>query len=107
MIEYFDQDGRPLDLISWAKMLGDDEYRVLATDEVGKYTIKTVWNGFDGSQPENEPHEIFTTGVFLTEDSKNPDGFELIEEHAYVSKPKALKGHADLVMSYRSIHEQN
>lgn len=98
MTEFFDKDGKPMELLEWARTFEDDQYRQIAKNRVGAHTVSTVWNGFDAFRwSDDEPARIFSTGVFVTADAQKEGGFELVEEQTYLTQEEALQGHADLV----------
>lgn len=55
MTQFFDRKGEQLaDVIAWAILFEDNEYRNLRRDEVGNQCVSTIWMGFDQSMAFNE-----------------------------------------------------
>ncbi|MFV0135539.1 hypothetical protein ACLGIH_20345 [Streptomyces sp. HMX87] len=42
-----DKDGRPLDLMEWARLYEDDDYRLVAETQVDDVLVRTLWEGHD------------------------------------------------------------
>lgn len=42
-----DKDGRPLELLEWAQLYEDTEYRTVAETQVGDALVRTMWEGHD------------------------------------------------------------
>lgn len=82
-MSYYDKDGKPMELMEWAKKFKDLKYRIIAQDKVNGYRISTVWMGLD-HQFGNGPPLIFETMAFQ-EDEKYQDRYTTLEE--------ALQGH--------------
>ena len=69
---FFDKQGRPLpDVLTWAKLLEDPEYQVVAYDEVlgptGQMRVSTIWLGLPQNLSGLEgygPPIIFETAIF-------------------------------------------
>lgn len=47
MNDLYDKYGRPLEPTQWEQLCEDLEYRQVALDEFGLYTVSTVWMGLD------------------------------------------------------------
>lgn len=43
---YFDPDGEPIDLMTWARLMEQPDRRLVAVDTVGGHTLKTMYLGF-------------------------------------------------------------
>jgi hypothetical protein len=61
---YYDKDGVKIDLMTWAKLLEDGDYKIIKQDKLpdGKM-VSTVWLGLDQSYADG-PILIFETMVF-------------------------------------------
>lgn len=95
---FFDRDGRPLELLEWAQLFEDDEYRKVAYTEVADgVAVSTIWVGMGGSLGR-----LFETVVFVTLDApKRCLGRELwregVEEHRWPTLHAARAGHDQVV----------
>lgn len=61
---YYDIDGNPLELLDWARLFEDDEYKRIAATHVGDVWISTVWLGLNHSPWGHGPPVIFETMIF-------------------------------------------
>ena len=72
LTEFFDRQGKPLDLLDWAALYEDDDYRLLRCTDLGTYVVTTIWRGFDtGLRPKPIPL-IFEVAVFAKIMSDDP-----------------------------------
>lgn len=94
MNNYYDRDGKPIDMKGWAYLHATDEYRRVAEDTIGPYWISTVWLGIDHSWGESNPL-IFETMVFPVADGER-DMLE-IDMERYSTEEEAIAGHARFV----------
>lgn len=94
MSKYFDKVGKPLELLTWARLFEDVSYRRIAADTVpdGK-VVSTVWLGTDYSS--NNPPLIYETVVFT-----NGYGLSKVEEMRYATEMEAREGHRQMVQKY-------
>src|SRR5262245_17445389 len=60
---HWDRQGNPLDLMEWARLMEDPEYRRIADTTIGDYWISTVWLGIDHGFGMGVPI-IFETMIF-------------------------------------------
>lgn len=89
MIEYYDRQGRPLDMMDWALKLEDPTYRIVARDELcdGEVIVSTIWLGFDHGY--GGKRLLFETMV--RRDNKWD------EQHRYSTEDEAREGHRQVV----------
>jgi hypothetical protein len=85
---YYDKQGEPIDLMTWAGLVEDPEYARVALDEVDLYVISTVWLGIDHNfyRPGGPPY-IFETMVFLEGSAEDMSMWR------YPTEAAALAGH--------------
>ena len=107
---YYDIDGQPIGMMTWAK-LQNPTYKRVAEDTIevdGKsYWVSTVWMGLDHSfSLGDHPPIIFETMVFLTEGVSKPawDGGDWsdLAMDRYATKEEALAGHAAMCEMVRN-----
>ena len=82
MSKFWDRQGKPIDnVITWAMMVEDPEYRIVAvdSDEPGGVMVSTIWQGinFGASLRDDEPLATFETVILRP----NGDGAARIEEN--------------------------
>ncbi len=82
-LTYLDKNRRPLDLMEWAALLEQDDYRRVALNVVGTVEVSTVWIGIPGAFGE----AIFETMVF-----DGPDR-DIIDMERYRTLVEAEAGH--------------
>ena len=93
MSKFWDRQGKPIDnVITWAMMVEDPEYRIVAvdSDEPGGIMVSTIWQGinFGASLRDDEPLAIFETVILRPngDDTARIDEgerwFGATEEHA-------------------------
>jgi hypothetical protein len=109
VIDYYDRQGRPIDLYRWADLLGDSEYKFVASDELFDGTwVSTVWLGIDHRYFGDGPPLIFETMVFprkgptvpIAEMLANPEaGAHWCEQECwrYSTETEALAHHDQVV----------
>ena len=93
----YDREGSPISLRTWVRLVTWDEehahaYRWVAIDEVGPFTVSTVWLGLDHSFFVGPPL-IFETMVF------GPGARD--EQWRYSTEEDALAGHVQVVNEVR------
>lgn len=91
---YFDREGKPLQLLEWARMCeGNEEYRIVKQEMVGEYFVSTVWVGLNMSYWRYAPIKIFETMIFrIDEDMEIEDSIRGYQQR-YSTETEALKGH--------------
>jgi len=92
---YYDKAGQPLELMEWAKLVENTEYKIVCQDTLpnGKW-ISTVWLGLNHSFGEGLPL-IFETMVFPKKgdwSDQDCDRYSTIEE--------AIAGHEAMVKKH-------
>lgn len=89
MSGYFDRNGKPMELMEWARAFEDGAGRVVERTELpGDVSVSTVWLGLD-HQFGAGPPLIFETMVF----GGDLDG----EQERYSTEAEARTGHAAMV----------
>ena len=97
---YFGLDGKPIDMMTWAKMQLPEIKRIAEdTIEVGdrRWWVSTVWMGLDHNFDLAGPPLIFETMVFDADKTKvsasqGGDWSDLLMDR-YATKEQALAGH--------------
>jgi len=89
MSRYFKRDGTPINMIEWAKLFDDIEYKIVKRDDLkcGCH-VSTVWLGLDHSFSDVAPL-IFETMVFPEE-----------SQARYSTEKKAEAGHKVTVINH-------
>ncbi len=93
MSEWYDRNGKPItDLLEWARLLNDAEYKRVAYDDLGdgRY-ISTVWLGLDHGYGRGPPL-IFETMTF------GPGGGDC---QRYATLEEARRGHEEMLDEFR------
>ena len=93
MPNYYDRQGNPIRMDSWVLKFGDTDYKTVAKDTVGSYTVSTVWLGLDHNFVSNDDPIIFETMVF------NAKGEDVYQKR-YSTEQDARNGHAKIVGKY-------
>lgn len=95
MTYYFDRDGEPIDLDTWARRYDDDTQRIVEQTEIGDTFVSTVWTGLDlGHRPSKRPL-IFETMVYRR---------GRVDEEIrcrYVTETDARIGHMEICLELR------
>lgn len=68
MSEYYDRQGRPIEMLDWAAKIEDREYSVVAHHWVRGWMVSTVWLGLDHSFGRPGAPLIFETMIFAPKD---------------------------------------
>jgi len=101
-MRYFDRQGKPLDLMEWARILDNDPLRIVAQEIVGRYFVSTVWVGLNMNLFGSTPL-IFETMIFLANkednEEKNPLAFY---QERYETEEQAFKGHEEAMAICRA-----
>jgi hypothetical protein len=92
VIPYYDKHGLPVEMLAWASLFGDMEYRRVGSTEVGEYWVSTVWLGIDHSWGFGDAPLIFETMVF-----KRDAGFMDEYMDRYSTEAQAFEGHLNVV----------
>jgi len=89
-MSYYDRQGNPIDMTTWANMAEDMTLKRVASTDLAKVWVSTVWLGLDHAFMDGPPL-IFETMIFKR------DGAEIdwCEEYAerYSTEAAALAGH--------------
>jgi hypothetical protein len=90
---YYDRDGRPIDVMRWAELFGDPQYKRVALHWIRGWMVSSVWLGLDHNFFGGTPL-IFETMVFPPGDEADRHGVwsENYQER-YPSEAAALAGH--------------
>ena len=98
---YFDKEGKPIDLMTWAKLYENHKYGVVKQTKTEKYFISTVWLGLDHNfnfLDNDTPISIFETVVF----PKNKDVNKIYEQERHSANLEEAKaGHEEMVKKYK------
>lgn len=96
---YYDRKGRPIDLMTWARLHEDLDYLVVAQHWVRGWMVSTVWLGIDhgfSSMFSGGPHVpvIFETMIFAPGDVTigGDDDLDQYQER-YATEEAAQAGH--------------
>lgn len=89
MTKFFNQNGKSLELLQWAKMFDQYKMRNLAKTRVRGFLVSTIWVGFN-QEPLSPIPLIFETGLL------DRDGY-CATVGRYATKAGALKGHGVIV----------
>ncbi len=91
----FDKEGKPINLMEWAKLCEDPTYRRIekTTLSNGKW-ISTVWLGLNHNYGRGKPL-IFETMVFL-----NKEDFGEIDMERYSTLKEAQRGHKRMIKKH-------
>lgn len=95
--EYYDVDGNPIDLMTWAHLMEIKEYRIVRHTKVGGHIISTVWLGLN-SNFWGGPPLIFETMIF------GEDEFDGYQER-YSTVDEAVRGHEQAVQMVKVLEE--
>lgn len=99
---YFDRQGQPIDLITWAGLFEDRVYAQVAFDQVGPFRVSTVWLGlnhnYSGGVPLIFETMIFDTRIQVPSIHPGETYDEDVAMWRYPSEVAALAGHDQAVM---------
>lgn len=88
---YYNRAGEPIDLMQWAHLMEDHDYKVVEQTVVNdRWLVSTVWLGIDHGFLG--PPMIFETMVFAQ--GQPADDWEV---RRYATEADARVGHADMV----------
>lgn len=91
-IRYYHRDGTPGEFLEVAAEW--EAGHTLASDEVGKYWVSTIWLFVDHAWGQGDP-VLYESMVFKGDDMSD------LECRRYTTIPDALAGHAELVEELR------
>jgi hypothetical protein len=90
--DFYDRQGHRLELMEWARLFEDNNYKRVALDEVGDYVVSTVWMGSDHNYwPTGRPL-IFETMVFAAgdwNDTSRPRSLPELDMRRYTTEEEA------------------
>lgn len=101
MADYFDKDGTPLDMMTWARMHSDDKYRRVDLTLMEKYAISTVWLGLNHNWSDGPPL-IFETAVF----DRSGDMLDQYMDR-YTTLEQAQAGHHHITQMVQELEEMD
>lgn len=90
MSEFYDREGRPLELMEWAELNKSRAYSTLARTELGQLWVSTIWLGIDHGW-NGGPPVIFESMVF------GRLNYSELAMRRYATEADALAGHTELV----------
>ncbi len=92
MSQRYDRQGKVLDLMEWARIFEDPEYKRVAETTLPDGTwVSTVWLGLDHQYGDGPPL-IFETMVF-----QDKDNLDERDQERYSTEAEALAGHEAMV----------
>jgi hypothetical protein len=92
---YYDREGKPISQKEWTRLMGVEDYKIVAQHQVGDSWVSTVWLGINHNFGSTGPAIIFETMVF---------GGRLADEMCrYATEAQAVEGHAVMVGRVRAI----
>ena len=94
---YYDRQGREIDMMKWATLVGDTEYKRVRQTTVGDICISTVWLGLNHSL--GGPPMIFESMIF-------GDPYDTLCWR-YPAESLAILGHQRLVEAVRGKENLN
>ncbi len=103
-VRFYDRDGSPLEVLEWARRYDDAEYCSVARDEVGGWTVGTVWHGYPAGvsvlaellRRDDSYRPIFASGLMAPVVAADGSPF-LLTARSYDDEASARRGHALLV----------
>jgi hypothetical protein len=102
--EWYDREGRPLDMQSAGELLADFDYKVVKQTTIGAYRVSTVWLGLDHRYFGDGPPLIFETMVFLDSSFTDRENSPMREFDCerYSTEAEAVQGHEDMCTLVRA-----
>jgi hypothetical protein len=96
MTDKYDRNGKPLELMEWAKLMENTEYKIVAQNQLanGKF-VSTVWLGLDHDFTMKGPPLIFETMVF-----PERGDFHELDVRRYSTETEAKQGHVRMVKKW-------
>jgi len=100
MTEFFDRNGKRMQMMQWAVAFEDANYRVLGSHTIGNLWVSTVWLGIDHDvmnlfRDDKAPPLIFESMIFAV--PQGDDRWESLECRRYRTEHEAMVGHTSLV----------
>ncbi len=95
-MNYYDKQGKPIDLLEWVKLFEDASYQVVKQTTIGKYLISSVWLGTTWLGVNQGKPQIFETMIFVRDSS------ETERKWVFSTEQDILKHHDELVAEYTS-----
>lgn len=92
-IRLVDKSGDPITPGRWVELVGNDNYRHVRSDVVGRYLVATTWNGVD-FDPTRPRALVFETAVRAERNGKYGLGLRM---NRYASEREAIVGHLETV----------
>lgn len=92
MTDFFDRKGKPLELLEWAELYENREYRQVALTSIDGWTVSTIWQGFSD---QLDGHNQFETARWETLYNPQDSSFTVVDR--YFTEEDALAGHAEIV----------
>lgn len=90
---HYDKNGDPVDdLLVWAGLFEDMEYRRVGSTEVGDYWVSTIWLGIDHNWGFGGDPLIFETMVFIRDGEYQDEYMD-----RYSTEAQAFDGHLNVV----------
>lgn len=86
-------------LREWIEIVGDLDYKRVASDTVDPYWVSTVWLGIDHGFDPTKPPLIFETMVFLSDSTAPAHEFDV---RRYATEEEAVAGHEETVALIRA-----
>lgn len=98
MSDFYDRQGKPLELMAWARLHEDNAYKIVKQDRIGEepddVLVSTVWLGSD-HRFGGGPPLIFETMIFGGEHGDYQERFS--------TEAEALDGHARALSLVRAV----
>ena len=105
---YYDKEGKPMEMLEWAKLLEDKNYQIIKQDTFknGNF-VSTVWLGLNYNFGKGKPL-IFETMVF---DTNKKEKFKIgkrkmesmgeeLDVKRYATLEEAKRGHKKMIKKY-------
>ena len=96
---YYDKEGKSMDLTEWARSSENKKYKHVADDYLEKCRVSTVWLGLNHNFYDGPPL-IFETMVFRASNGKVTDWGEL-DMDRYSTLKQAKNGHKKMVKRWK------
>ena len=93
---YYDKEGNPIDLMKWADLMQNEDYKIIKQEQVGKYFVSTIWLGLDHNLWSSGAPIIFETMIFNKSNKEVQDPLHL-NLARYSTIQEALEGHKEMV----------
>lgn len=96
MSDYYDREGRPIEMMEWVELMHED-YKRVAETRVGQVYVSTVWLGLNHNWGRGRPL-IYETMAF------GPGSWSELLCERYSTEAEALAGHERAVALARRRH---